>query len=326
MGGERKTITIRLHNIKARFQVDAPVRGFAQILGKPRPVNNFTVHRKLGSDKVVFTVFDNSRWINVTGVCHFDRLATEAESFCREFSLSLTPDSIRVDSTTATGVLPNVDRSLLSRLAIEYRRDQHRCPFAIGVRTYNFPSLHFRQRKKFASQGGGVSESEERVRPSFTLFTTGKFVILGAKSSGQIVEAFNGVIDWLLTQGWLARDLTTNTASLVAQHMDHLLDLSESEPALPDRYTVERRYLAKMREVKAIVEEVEREEAEETPFSSLTPKPLDVLPPGVSPPPTAPPPPLCVFSGAIPSDGEHLPGQTKTTTTSRSAPSSASTD
>lgn len=207
-------VKVTLHNIKARFRVDKPITAFAQVLGQPRSVHNFTVHR--GRGRVTFTVFESSQWVNLTGVRRWHQLLEEARIFCREFGLALVEDSIIVDTTTSAGNLPNVDRSLLSRLAIDYRSSARSCPFSIGVRTENFPSLHFRQRKRYRCE---TQDPSERVRPSLTLFTTGKFIILGAKTRSQILNTFEGVTDWLHSQGWIGQPLSHESAVMAAENM-----------------------------------------------------------------------------------------------------------
>ena len=195
--------SVILKNVKARFLVKKPVEISTKVFGLTCPSRNFVIHRH-PSDNVTFTVFANSRWVNVTGVKSFGFVEYCAKEFCEKFELEYEEDSIIVDCTTAIGSLNNVERRDLTLMSIEYNRLQQRdnLPYIISARTKTFPSLLFRPRVGACTSIDEVEEDIPIARPSLTLFTTGKFVILGGRSQEEILATFSAVTRFMLILGW----------------------------------------------------------------------------------------------------------------------------
>lgn len=199
---------VRVFNIKARFRVHKPIEGCASFNGVHRSVNNFTVKKKgKHGENIAITAFLNSRWVNIAGVRTYNDIFKYGRDFCVEHDVTLLPSTVRIDSTTAVGFLPNVDRPLLTRLAFKHKDYPTEGVFSVSARVDNFPSLHFRRR------GGRVLRGRRGKRtpglPSFTLFTTGKFTVLGARNCEEINETIKAAVGWLQERGWTPRCSTT---------------------------------------------------------------------------------------------------------------------
>ena len=141
-----------------------------------------------------FIVFDRCDLVSVTGLCGFEAVEHAALEYCNVFDRRVVEGSVRVDNCTASGELPNVDRRLLTQLAAAYRSSP-RDELTVSARTRNFPGLLIRTRKRCRNHRG-----------TLTLFTTGKFVVLGAKSQQDIDGLVAATLELLHRYGWRGVD------------------------------------------------------------------------------------------------------------------------
>ena len=130
----------------------------------------------------------------MTGLCGFEAVERSALEYCNVFDHRVVKGSVRVDNCTASGELPNIDRKLLTQLAGAYKSSP-RDELTVSARTRNFPGLLIRTRKRC-----------RRHRGTLTLFTTGKFVVLGAKSQKDIDGLVAATLELLHRYGWRGVD------------------------------------------------------------------------------------------------------------------------
>ena len=165
----RNKSDISLSNVKARFRVAKK-----QIISKKHPHRNFEV-RVLDSYK--FIVFHKSAIVNVTGIRQFEDIDCAVATFCYHFQCTFVPQSIVVDNSTATGHLPSLDRhSLVSLAKKTCSKKQHY--YTISCRTHYFPCVLIR-----------LQETPQHSALTLSLFASGKFNILAAKTEQDLVAA-----------------------------------------------------------------------------------------------------------------------------------------
>lgn len=177
-------------NIKFRFslvgeKINLPLaRSETELLKDERVgvkhVNNFVVIR---DGRIVFTIFHKSGHVNVSGVRDFSKIEEALAIFNRLFKTAVSREKITVDNSTSSG-------SLFTPLIASSEK-------IVAVQRLNLKEL----KNRVESVGG--EESTLHLRPHFfpgavfrrkgkstlIVFTTGKFIIVGAKNRLQIREA-----------------------------------------------------------------------------------------------------------------------------------------
>lgn len=135
-------------------------------------------------DGLKYSIFDNSRSVNVTGLESFARLTLAAQAFCQHYNVGLEDGSVQADNSTIVGYLTGVDRGLLAEISSR-PRDNSADVFLVIARTRWFPSVHLRVNPRAIrcdpKDTRSVIPSQRRLA-TCTLFPSGKLVILGAKT------------------------------------------------------------------------------------------------------------------------------------------------
>ena len=139
-----------------------------------------------------YSVFDNSRWVNVTGLSCFADLQRAADDFCKRFGVTLEPDSVVADNSTVVGHLDGVDCEFLANVAFErcgaeldqphFTTKANGGPFVVLVRTRWFPSLHLRPGREVVAAQSSLANPEFPRLAACTVFPSGKIIVLGARS------------------------------------------------------------------------------------------------------------------------------------------------
>ena len=187
----------RVHNVKAHFRVEGEeAREIPEELVQRQRHGNLCITWILPQPEDCpnrkFIVFDGCSVVSVTGLCDFDALERSASDYCQHLGQTLVSDSIAVDNCTVSGKLVNVDRRLLTRVAVGFRPSLTDAnEVTVSARTRNFPGLLIRTRRK----------CEER-RGTLTLFTTGKFVVLGSRGWSDIDGIVEATKRLLRGHGW----------------------------------------------------------------------------------------------------------------------------
>ena len=169
-----------LSNVKARFRVST-------VLTIKNHQRNFEVHIL---NHYKFIVFHGSAIVNVTGIRQFEDIDHAVKTFCQHFHCIAVPQSVVVDNSTATGHLPSLNHHALIRLAKKTcSKKKH---YTISCRTHYFPCVLIR-----------LQETPQHSSLTLSLFASGKFNILAAKTEQDLVAAQAFIEDLLKQHGKL---------------------------------------------------------------------------------------------------------------------------
>lgn len=167
---DSREMSYETHNVKFHFKVDKK-ECLEYCLRKKLKNRNFDIHR-IG--KKVFTVFTSGH-VNVTGVKSFDRVNESVLAFTSEFGLSFQNccETIVIDNSTSSAcvLLCNNERIDLSSLKGKVENS------TLSLRPHFFPGAVLRRKNKC----------------TIIVFTTGRFIIIGAKSQEAVCEAYRTI-------------------------------------------------------------------------------------------------------------------------------------
>ncbi len=161
MGEERPLVK----NVKVHFKLK---KNFNVEWKSAKRFSNYIVLRL---EDVVYTVFEKSGHVNVTGIKAFSGIKESVERFLNQFDLDFHPSSIKIDNVTCCGRL---DRKNISFLDI--KRDVK--GLSITIRPHFFPSMLIRRK------------SGQQNLPTMIVFKNGKYIIVGAKTRKDIDSSF----------------------------------------------------------------------------------------------------------------------------------------
>lgn len=162
------------HNVKFHFKTDSEVFTKSKIAAPPlaeaRRNQNFVV-RKFG--KTVFTIFTSGH-VNATGVKSFSEISAAVKLFSKQFGLSYDEcsKSVIIDNSTSSAFVP-----LKNRLNLALLRNKLGNSSSLSLRPHFFPGAVIRRKEKC----------------TIVIFTTGRFIIIGAKSPDEVREAFDTI-------------------------------------------------------------------------------------------------------------------------------------
>ena len=190
-------LQVKTSNIKGHFRVATPV-SLPSAADEARTFKRVTAHSNFWTvrpkhavyDSLVFTVFPKSGYVNFSGVKNFGDCDAIKSEFERLFGVRAT-SAVSVDNSTSSGRLPFA-RIPLARLywSVTGQQQQPRqqpagggggggsCyPCTISLRPHYFPSALLRPIKACCKDIG-----------TSILFPNGKFIVVGAKSPGQVAR------------------------------------------------------------------------------------------------------------------------------------------
>lgn len=174
-------------NFKAHFKLNEEVnphiffkRLGENIEGQTVQKLNFTLYRDPEYKKIVFTVFHGSRHVNVTGARSYSILEEAINRFNHQLGENVCISNVIVDNTTSVGRVWFGEKPFMDLCALEKNAKNNRDKWAttVSLRPDFFPGAVIRKDKC----------------ATIIAFSSGKFVIVGAKSSWAIQEAYQRLL------------------------------------------------------------------------------------------------------------------------------------
>ena len=177
-------LQVKTSNIKGHFRVATPV-SLPSADDEPRSFKRVTAHSNFWTVRPKHAVYDSLvflGYVNFSGVKNFG----DCDAIKSEFGVRAT-SAVSVDNSTSSGRLPFA-RIPLARLYWSVTGQQQRqqpagggggsCyPCTISLRPHYFPSALLRPNKACCKDIG-----------TSILFPNGKFIVVGAKSPGQVAR------------------------------------------------------------------------------------------------------------------------------------------
>jgi TATA-box binding protein (TBP) (component of TFIID and TFIIIB) len=174
----------QVFNVKAHFETTEK-----NLISNPiKKYRNFDI---ISIESNKYIVFDKSNIVSVTGVKKFKDISNAALIFCKRFNKSLVPQSIKIDNSTACDFFPNINRKLLTLIALK-KSDCHQL-FSISARTKHFPCILLRPHPS----------GKEQKLATAAIFTSGKVNILGARNRKVITNTIAESKNLLKKYGWM---------------------------------------------------------------------------------------------------------------------------
>lgn len=174
---ERTSSSYVIHNVKAHWKWTNKNNNNKFVM-PPHAVqhsNFFTVRY----NQYVYSVFDKSSHINVSGIRNFDDIKGAVMMFNAQFSADINVNNISVDNCTASGKLEKNHIVCVQKILAE--REKH--SVHVRIRSRIFPSIIIRQAKRRQLQG-------EEKRGTIILFSNKKFIIVGCNSLSSVQKTF----------------------------------------------------------------------------------------------------------------------------------------
>ena len=186
-------------NVKGHFRVtSAPIVLPDHIKPLTTQYSNFWTFRPgtsaPGVGNLVYIVFPDAGYVNVSGLTHFDSGPLAIKFFTDRFNISESEVSdFAVDSSTASGLFdvcptPGADLpGLFSKIISGEEKLKYPC--TISIRPHYFPSALIRP--KSALKG---------TIATYIIFSNGKFVVVGSKSVAQTHRTVKNLLPFFRRQ------------------------------------------------------------------------------------------------------------------------------
>ena len=203
-----------IHNIKFHFRTKHPIHVSRHRHRRLSFHRNFVAWRPFHrEDSLAFHFFPSSGHVNVTGIRNGELISTAIQLFCETFSNRLKPNTVHIDNCTASGQLTNLnalnsalktflittedgeeEEDVESLSSVPERLDlalikqyiesrQDRFSLKVNLRAGRFPGACIRL---------GTN------RPTITIFSTGTYIIVGAKSEREVNRLYYAIKGYVL--------------------------------------------------------------------------------------------------------------------------------
>ena len=147
--------------------------------------SNFTVIR---FSHLVFIVFPTNSCVNICGIPNFEGIKYAVSTFETQFQVSIRPEHVFIDNSTASGRLTKTSLHLFKLQESPVVVDHN---LTISIRPHYFPSAVIRG---LGSKSG--PRSRRKCRSDFAtciVFSNGKFIIVGGVSLQHIAKSYQSL-------------------------------------------------------------------------------------------------------------------------------------
>lgn len=161
---------LKTHNVKFHFKTNKS--DYFTICQKTKNLIKYKNFCVIKLSKIVYTIFTSGH-INGTGVKSFDEVTSAVEEFINQYNLchEFCTSSIKIDNSTSSATVCLSHRIYLPDL-IPFIREG-----ILSLRPDFFPGAVLRRNNKC----------------TIVIFTTGRFIIIGAKSKEETFDAYNTI-------------------------------------------------------------------------------------------------------------------------------------
>lgn len=158
---------LKTHNVKLHFKTEKSV--FKSRKSLKRTYKNFCVEK---ISHFVFTIFTSGH-VNATGIKSFDEVNEAVSCFCEKFDVCYKDcvKSLKIDNSTSSAYISSPEKIYLPDLT------KHLEEGTLSLRPEFFPGAVLRRDKKC----------------TVVIFSTGRFIIIGAKSKEEAQDANNAI-------------------------------------------------------------------------------------------------------------------------------------
>ena len=177
-----KPVFPKVNNVKAHLKLSSGSNKKTLLdelkeLNSIRHNNYFIVREE--KDKIVYSIFPRSGFVNITGVKNFDEIEKAVAIFNKKFKQNISVADLTTDNSTASGRIADTDSSRDIQINLEHIKfiidtEPDFGKLKASLSPANFPGIVIRSKNC----------------PTCLIFTSGRFIIVGAKRKQDISTAY----------------------------------------------------------------------------------------------------------------------------------------